>query len=278
MTERLYLADDAVTTFEATVERVLSDPHRIVLDRTHFYPTGGGQPHDTGTIRAVDGDGSTRWRVVDVEMRDTVYHEVEPADDAGGADDDAGGADDDAGDDGERVSLPEPGTAVACEVDADRRAAHSRYHTAQHLLSALLLDEFDAPTTGNQLYRDRARLDAEYDRFTDADLDRIEARLNELVADGRAVSSYTMDRETAEATLDTDRTRIDLLPDSIEELRIVEIAGADADDEPYDRTACAGTHVANTADIGEVVVTGRETKGPEEERVRFALADHVDAD
>ena len=271
MTERLYLADDAVTTFVATVERVLSDPDRLVLDRTHFYPTGGGQPHDTGTIRVADDGGTDRWRVVDVEMRDTVYHEVEPV---GGAD----GAGDAATDAPESLSLPEPGTEVACEIDADRRAAHSRYHTAQHLLSALLLDEFDAPTTGNQLYRDRARLDAEYDRFTDADLDRIEGRLNELVADGRAVSSYTMDRETAEATLDTDRTRIDLLPDSIEELRIVEIAGEDAEDEPYDRTACAGTHVANTAEIGEVVVTGRETKGPDEERVRFALAEHVDAD
>ncbi|WP_424015308.1 alanyl-tRNA editing protein [Halorubrum xinjiangense] len=271
MTERLYLADDTMTAFEATVERVLSDPDRVVLDRTHFYPTGGGQPHDTGTIRVADDDGDARWRVVDVEMRDTVYHEIEPVDGADGENGETGGPD-------ESPALPEPGTEVACEVDADRRAAHSRYHTAQHLLSALLLDEFDARTTGNQLYADRARLDAEYDRFTDDDLDRIEARINELVADGRPVSSYTMDRETAEATLDTYRTRIDLLPDSIEELRIVEIAGADDADEPYDRTACAGTHVANTADIGEVVVTGRETKGPEEERVRFALAEHVDAD
>lgn len=264
MTERLYLADDAVTTFEATVERVLSDPDRLVLDRTHFYPTGGGQPHDTGTIRAADGDGDAQWRVVDVEMADTVHHEVERIDATGGSDGES--------------ALPEPGTDVVCEVDADRRAAHSRYHTAQHLLSALLLAEYGAQTTGNQLYRDRARLDAAYDRFTDDDLDRIEARLNELVADARPVSSYTMDRETAEATLDTDRTRIDLLPDSIEELRIVEIAGASEGDEPYDRTACAGTHVANTADIGEVVVTGRETKGPDEERVRFALDEHVDAD
>mgnify|MGYP006278628993 FL=1 len=271
MTERLYLADDAVTAFEATVERVLSDPDRIVLDRTHFYPTGGGQPHDTGTIRVAGDGGTARWRVVDVEMRDTVYHEIEPVNAAADPDDGAVDAD-------EPPALPEPGTEVACEIDADRRAAHSRYHTAQHLLSALLLDEFDARTTGNQLYHDRARLDAEYDRFTDADLDRIEARLNELVADARPVSSYTMDRETAEATLDTDRTRIDLLPDSIDELRIVEVAGADAEDDPYDRTACAGTHVANTADIGEVVVTGRETKGPDEERVRFALADHVGDD
>ncbi|QUO46649.1 MULTISPECIES: alanyl-tRNA editing protein [Halorubrum] len=275
MTERLYLADDTVTAFEATVERVLSNPDRLVLDRTHFYPTGGGQPHDTGTIRVADDGGTARWRVVDVEMADTVHHEIEPAGEAGGPE---GGAADDASDAAESPPLPEPGTEVACEIDADRRAAHSRYHTAQHLLSALLLDEFDARTTGNQLYADRARLDAEYDRFTDADLDRIEARLNELVADGREVASYTMDRETAEATLDTDRTRIDLLPDSIEELRIVEIAGADDADEPYDRTACAGTHVADTADIGEVVVTGRETKGPDEERVRFALAEHVDAD
>ncbi|MFW6000258.1 MAG: alanyl-tRNA editing protein [Halorubrum sp.] len=272
MTERLYLADDTVTAFEATVERVLSNPDRLVLDRTHFYPTGGGQPHDTGTVRLADGDEPAGWRVVDVEMADTVHHEVEPVSGADGA------VDDGAADADESPALPEPGTEVACEIDAERRAAHSRYHTAQHLLSALLLDEFDARTTGNQLYADRARLDAAYDRFTAEDLDRIEARLNDLVADGRSVSSYTMDRETAEATLDTDRTRIDLLPDSIEELRIVEIAGADDEDEPYDRTACAGTHVANTADIGDVVVTGRETKGPDEERVRFALADHVDAD
>jgi len=117
---------------------------------------------------------------------------------------------------------------------------------------------------------------------------QIETRLNELVADERPVTSYTMNREEAEATLDTDRTRIDLLPDSISELRIVEIGAArgtdgndgdDGDDgnkEPYDRTACAGTHVANTAEIGPIVVTGRETKGSDEDRVRFALAEHVD--
>jgi len=181
------------------------------------------------------------------------------------------------------ATLPEPGTEVVGDIDADRRAAHSRYHTAQHLLSALLLAEFDAQTTGNQLYHDHAHLDAAYDRFDEADLARIETRLNELVADERPVASYTMDRAEAEATLDTDRTRIDLLPESIEELRIVEVgaagaddAGLDADAEPYDRTACAGTHVSDTADIGEVVVTGRETKGGDEERVRFALAEHLD--
>ncbi|MFW5917347.1 MAG: alanyl-tRNA editing protein [Halorubrum sp.] len=282
MTEELYLEDDAVTTFEATVERALDD--RIVLDRTHFYPTGGGQPHDTGTLRIADGEGDTggdardrRWRVVDVRKKDTIYHTLEPAGDGpseAGEEPTAGA-----------VAPPEPGTTVIGEIDADRRSAHSRYHTAQHLLSALLLAEFDAQTTGNQLYDDHAHLDAAYDRFDETDLARIESRLNELVDDERPVRSYAMDREEAEATLDTERTRIDLLPDSIAELRIVEIgaaggaAGGDGDDggdaEPYDRTACAGTHVDNTAAIGEVVVTGRETKGGNEERVRFALADHV---
>jgi misacylated tRNA(Ala) deacylase len=277
MTEELYLADDTVTTFEATAERALDD--RVVLDRTHFYPTGGGQPHDTGTLRVADGEGDARWRVVDVQKKDTIYHTLAArgAEDAGDVSDDARNAD------GDAPSPPEPGTAVVGEIDAARRSAHSKYHTAQHLLSALLLNEFDAQTTGNQLYDDRAHLDAAHDRFDDADLDRIEDRLNELVADGRPVRSYVMDRAEAEATLDPERTRIHLLPDSIEELRIVEIgaagadeAGPEADADPYDRTACAGTHVGDTAEIGEVVVTGRETKGSDEERVRFALAEHVD--
>ena len=264
MTDQRYLEDATVRTFEATVERALDD--RIVLDGTHFYPTGGGQPNDTGRIEA-DGDS---WRVVDVEKKDVIYHRLEPAD-------------------GTAAATPTEGTTVTGHLDWDRRYAHMRYHTAQHLLSALLLDEFDAPTTGNQLYHDHAHLDCAYDRFDDADLASIERRLNELVDEGRPVRWYTMDRDRAEETLDTDRTRIDLLPDSIRELRIVEIgderarAGGGAIDSPpadadrvppYDRTACAGTHVENTAEIGEIDVDGRETKGSNEERIRFVLADH----
>ena len=261
MTEELYLTDDTVRRFDATVERALDD--RITLDRTQFYPTGGGQPHDTGVLRVAD-DPDRRWRVVDVEKSETVSHTLAPID---------GDA---------PPSLPSPGTDVVGEIDWDRRHAHARYHTAQHLLSALLLREFDARTTGNQLYADHAHLDAEYGRFEADDLARIEDRLNELVGDDRPVERYTMDRTAAEATLDADRTRIDLLPDSITELRIVEIGGPDdgsgggTEDGPYDRTACAGTHVGSTGEVGEVVVTGRETKGRDEERIRFVLADHLD--
>jgi misacylated tRNA(Ala) deacylase len=242
MTEALYLTETDRREFEATVERVLDD--RVVLDRTCFYPTGGGQPHDTGALR----NGDAEWRVTDVEKRDTIYHHLELDDGA---------------------TAPEEGATVTGVVDWDRREAHMRYHTAQHLLSALLLEEYDAETTGNQLYHDHAHLDCAYDRFDDDDLEDIETRLNDLVDDGRPVRWYTMDREEAEERLDPDRTRIHLLPDSITEIRIVEIEGDDG--EPYDRTACAGTHVSNTAEIGSVRVTGRETKGADEERVRFEL-------
>ena len=261
MTEQLYLADSTVREFEATVERSLDD--RVVLDATHFYPTGGGQPNDAGTLRVLDGtadgdddrgagrggrtadDGSLS--VTDVEKTDTVYHRLDGP-------------------------TPAEGTRVRGVLDWERRRAHMRYHTAQHLLSAVLLAEFDARTVGNQLYADRARLDAEYPKFSETDLADVEARMNALVDEDRPVDHYTMAREVAEAELDTERTRIDLLPDSITELRIVEIGGAADDDEPFDRTACAGTHVAGLGEVGEVTVTGRTTQGGEKERVAFTLS------
>jgi misacylated tRNA(Ala) deacylase len=252
MTETLYLEDPTVRRVDATVERVLDD--RVVLDRTQFYPEGGGQPADTGTLIA---DGR-EIPVVDVRKKDTIYHEI----------------------DGEP---PAEGEQVEGDLDWERRYAHMRYHTAQHLLSALCLEEYDAPTRGNQLYTDRARIDVEHDRFTETDLADVEGRLNELVEDGMEVRWYTMDRDHAEQELDTERTRVDLLPDSVTELRIVEIGAAgtatgsasgETDDYGvYDRTACAGTHVSTTEEIGEVTVTGRETGGAGRERLRFILDD-----
>lgn len=239
VTEPLYLEDPTHVQFEATVERVVDD--RVVLDRTCFYPEGGGQPVDTGVLRA-DGES---WEVTDVRKRDTIYHHLE-------------------GD----AEPPAPGTTVEGELDAERRRAHSRYHTTQHLLSAVVLAEYDAETTGNQLYADRARLDCAYDRFTDDDLERIGRRLNDLIEDGLPIRWYTLERDVAEERLDPERTRLDLLPDSITEVRIVEIGDAD---DPIDQTACAGTHVENTAEIGRLEVTGRETRGPDEERIRFRL-------
>lgn len=254
MVEALYLEDSTAREFDARVERVIDDgdTSRVVLNRTHFYPEGGGQPADHGTL-----SGAHTWPVLDVQKTDEIYHTVE----------------------GEG---PSDGERVIGVLDWERRHAHMRYHTAQHLLSALLLAEYDAPTTGNQLHADRARLDCAYDRFTREDLDDIEARMNELVRADLDVRWYTLDRERAEAELDSERTRLDLLPGSITEIRIVEIGdgiASNPDGEPadpktvYDRVACAGTHVEHTGAIGHIEVTGRETRGKGEERVAFVLED-----
>ena len=247
MTDQLYLEDSTVGEFEATVERTVSDD-RVVLDRTHFYPEGGGQPADHGTIRSDDGV----WTVVDVQKHDGIHHYLEPAA-------------------GTEANFPDAGSTVTGALDWDRRYSHMRYHTAQHLLSALLLNEYDAETTGNQVRAHKATLDCAYERFHSDELEHVEARMNELVEQARPVEWYVMDREEAEAQLDPERTRLSLLPDSITQIRIVEIGPADGDDEPFDRTACAGTHVSNTEEIGAVTVTGRETKGSEEERITFEL-------
>ncbi|MFW5919720.1 MAG: alanyl-tRNA editing protein [Halanaeroarchaeum sp.] len=238
MTERLYFDDSYVDTFEATVEVVEDDA--VVLDRTAFYPTGGGQPHDTGWLQS---DG-VEVAVTDVSGRERIEHAV----------DDASGF--------------EPGDAVVGILDWDRRYALMQYHTAQHLFSAVLLEAFDAATTGNQLYPDRARIDCAYPRFEESDMRRIEGRFADLVAADHPVRTSVLDRETAESTLDTARTRIDLLPSSVTEVRMVEIGDAE---DPIDRTACAGTHVASTGELPPLELTGRETKGSEEERLRFHL-------
>ncbi|AUV81072.1 alanyl-tRNA editing protein [Salinigranum rubrum] len=242
MTTERYLTETDRRTFEATVERVLDD--RVVLDSTCFYPTGGGQPHDTGVLRA---DGET-WRVTRVEKRDTVYHTLDTVD----------------------ADPPAVGTTVVGELDWDRRYAHMRYHTAQHLLSAVLLERFDAETTGNQLYDDHAHLDCSYPRFSATDLADIEDRLNDIVTAEYPVEWYVLDREEADTRLDPERTRLHLLPDSITEIRIVEVS--EPDGTVYDRTACAGTHVASTGELGTVEIVGRETKGANEERVEFVLS------
>jgi|AntRauTorcE11898_2_1112593.scaffolds.fasta_scaffold19994_2 misacylated tRNA(Ala) deacylase len=253
MTETPYLEDSYQRTIEATVERSLDD--RVVLDRTICYPEGGGQPADHGTLRVLDEDSelsSESWRIVDVQKQDTIYHHLEPA-----GEEEAGEAD-------TTPAAPPEGAEVEVELDWERRHGHMRHHTAQHLLSRVLIDEFDASTRGNQVYADRARIDCEQDSFTERDLQTIEERINELIEDERSVAWYELDRETAEERLDPERTRIELLPDSITEIRIVEI-------EEFDRTACAGTHVENTSECGTFELIGRESKGDDVERLRFEL-------
>lgn len=237
MSERLYFDDAYLRRFEATVTEI--DEHTIFLDQTAFYPTGGGQPHDTGVF-SYEGD---TWQVTDVHGRQEIAHVLE----------------------GDALTF-DVGDHVAGELAWDRRYALMRYHTAQHLLSAVLIDAFDAMTTGNQLYTTRARIDCAYPRFEADDMAQIEQGVNAYIEADHPVRTYVLDRPVVEERLDTTRTRIDLLPSSVTEVRIVEIG---PEDDPIDRTACAGTHVNSTGEIPLIEVTGRETKGSEEERLAF---------
>lgn len=234
-TDRLYWVDQRCRKFGARVLEQRDDG--IVLDRTAFYPTGGGQPNDTGALVSTGSE----WTVTDVQQRDEIVHRTEAAG-------------------------PEPGTSITGLLDWDRRWGLMRHHTAQHLLSAIMLEDFSAPTAGNQVYTNRARLDCDSDRLDRTDLDEIEDRLNAFVDADHSVRTYTLSRDRAEQELDSERTRLDLLPASVDPVRIVEIEGVD-------RTACGGTHVERTGEIGCIEVAGRETGGRGRERVRFRIVE-----
>lgn len=228
MTELIYFEDSYTKEFDAKVKE--TKENRVILDKTAFYPQGGGQPSDTGKIEGIP-----------VKMVEKKSGEVEHI---------LGG------------KVPETEKTVHCVLNWNRRYSHMKYHTAQHILSAVVLDEYDAKTTGNQIHQDKARIDFDTNIFDE--IEKIEEIVNSVINDRRNVKIYTMARNEAMEKLNPERTRIDLLPDSIKELRIVEI-------ENLDKTACAGTHVKNTGELGKFKVTETKSKGKERKRIEFGL-------
>jgi len=240
MTDLLYLPDsDDVTDFEDTVAEATED--YVVLEGTYFYPEGGGQPADRGYL---EWDGG-RADVRDVRKNHgDVRHYVEASE-------------------GE---VPLEGTTVRGVVDPDRRARLRRMHTAQHVVSRVVLDEFDAATAGNQIHVDRSRIDFEPADFDDADLSTIEDRTNEILARDLRVEKAERPREAVERETPEGRTQLDLIPDHVDPLRVVEIAD-------FDLCPCGGTHVDSVGEVGRVEITNRESKGEATERIEFELVD-----
>jgi len=238
MTELRYLPDaDGVTRFEATVEEATED--YIVLDGTYFYPEGGGQPPDHGTL-SWDGGEAT---VGDVRKNHgDVRHYVDALE----------------GD------PPEPGTPIHGEIDADRRGTLRRMHTAQHVLSRVVLDEYGATTAGNQIYEDRSRIDFEPVEFDEEDIQRIQRLANGVIDRDLAVTKAERPRAEVEAETDEGRALLDLIPDSVDPLRVVAI-------EDYDYCPCGGTHVDHLGEIGRIEILKTTRKGSETERIEFVL-------
>ena len=231
--ERLYYADSFLKSFPAAVAdvRELSrtggeSVWQIALNRTAFYPTSGGQPSDTGTLRAVSPSGASLDIPVDSVDEDEhgqVWH-----------------------------FAPRPlavGAQVEGHIDWERRFDHMQQHTGQHLLSAVFLRELSAPTVSFHLGESLSTIDLADGPFTQHSLERIERLANQIIAEDRAVSVRNVPRAEAESMLAAGALR--KLPERGGAIRLIEIDG-------IDRNACGGTHVRTTGQIGGLLLRGTE--------------------
>jgi misacylated tRNA(Ala) deacylase len=244
--EQLCYSDAYLRSVEARVAAVeMGEGTRLVLDRTVFYPGGGGQPSDRGLImRASDGRS---WTVRSARRSGgEIVHELEPSD-------------------GEP---PAVGDFVRVDLDWARRLALMRTHTALHTLCGVVWRDYGALVTGGNMEPGAGRMDFEFERMSGDLVDAIEATVNRELAAERDVRVKVLPREKAFAIPDLIRTKVNLLPEGIEEIRTIEIVGLDLQ-------ADGGTHVANTREVGGIRVLGYESKGRINKRIRIELVDPV---
>lgn len=246
MSDALYLKDSYLKEFTSIVRAAFDQDgtHLIVLDQTAFYPTGGGQPHDTGTIVAEDG---TAYEVTDVKK--THYTQ-----------------------DGKNIPCIahhvnkaglQPGDKVTGRINWQRRYTLMRVHTAAHALCAIIHDNAGAKITGHQLGVEKSHVDFSLDTFDREQMQQFVEECNQLLQEGKQVTYYWMKRE--DALQDPALVKLaHVLPPEIEELRIVEIDG-------IDKQADGGTHVRNTRECGEIEILKQENKGKGRKRVYFTL-------
>ncbi len=234
MTELLYVTDAYVQTFEAVVTAV-SD-NGVVLNRTAFYPGGGGQPNDVGALTA----GDQTWHVTRVKkVGGDVVHFV----------------------DGE---LPVVGTAVTGQLDWERRYQLMRTHTAMHILCGVIWRDYGASVTGGNMDPLKGRMDFEFETMRLELVAEIETAVNKEVEAARETRVQILPREEAFQIPDLIRTKISLLPEGISEVRTVELVGLDLQ-------ADGGTHVNNTSEVGRMRITDYKSKGKINKRIYVEL-------
>ncbi len=234
MTELVYQTDSYLKEFDATVTGV--EGNAVALDRSAFYPGGGGQPNDVGSLQA----GDQVWPVVKVRKAgDTVWHEVQG-------------------------QPPAPGTLVHGVVEWDRRYKLMRTHTALHILCGVVFRDYGASVTGGNMEPLRARMDFEFETMRQELVHEIEEKVNVEVAKGHDIRVKILPREEAFQIPDLIRTKINLLPEGIPMVRTVEIVGLDLQ-------ADGGTHVANTREVGRIRVLDYKSKGKINKRIEIAV-------
>jgi len=236
VTDLLYMGDSYLREFDAVVTAV-AGPGQLIFDRTAFYAGGGGQPCDTGSL----SDGQRSWAVTSVAKKDgQIVHQLD-------------------GDD-----APAPGTHVQGTVDWERRYKLMRTHTALHVLCGTVFREYGAQVTGGNMGTDKARMDFELEDLNPERVAHIEELANQAISAGLPVTWRSLPREEAFQIPDLIRTKINLLPESISEIRVVEIEGLDLQ-------ADGGTHVRNTSEVGGIKVVGTRSKGRINKRLEIEL-------
>lgn len=237
-TEELAPKDSYLSTAEG---RVLSvSDGGLFLDRTVFYARGGGQPGDVGEIRWDGGQAD----VVDTIRKDGMpFHVL-----------------------AEGSALPEPGTPVEGVIEWDRRYTVMRTHTALHALSGVVWRDYGAKVTGGNMTPGEARMDFELDGISTEFGAEVERKLNEELVKGYPTEVIVMAREIALQDPDLIRTKVNLIPDFVTEIRVVDIKG-------LDRQADGGTHVRSTLEVGHIEVVKTESKGKANKRMRIRVTD-----
>lgn len=237
MTELLFLTDAYVQEFEATVTAQVEGG--VVLDRTAFYPGGGGQPCDFGVLQV---DNET-WNVVKVKKVDgQVVHFI----------------------DGETAVSASSGQAVTGKLDWARRYQLMRTHTAMHILCGVVWRDYGAQVTGGNMDPLKGRMDFEFETMRQELVAEIEKAVNKEVASAREVRVQILPREEAFQIPDLIRTKINLLPAGIKEVRTVELVGLDLQ-------ADGGTHVNNTSEVGTIKIVNYKSKGKINKRIYVEL-------
>jgi misacylated tRNA(Ala) deacylase len=237
MTELLFQTDAYLKEFDGTVTAVNGD--LVTLDRTAFYPRGGGQPSDAGTLN-VGGEGQA-YRVLEVKKQGgEVWHKLD------------------------RAATFAAGAQAHGTLDWDRRHKLMRTHTALHILCGMMFRDFGVSVTGGDMEPLAARMDFELEHMSATFAQEVEERVNLEVAAARDIRVKILPREEAFKIPDLIRTKINLLPPDIQQVRVVEIVGLDLQ-------ADGGTHVANTREVGHIKVVGHESKGKINKRLRIAV-------
>ena len=238
MTERIYATDAYARSMDGVVLETDAVDRRLLLDRTVFYPGGGGQPPDTGTLWVGD-DELAVGRVT--QDGAGVWHWVEGA-------------------------LPGRGTKLRGEIDWERRHSLMRTHTAMHALCGVVWNRFQSPVTGGNMNPGEGRLDFDIPTWDPEERPALEAELNRQLALQLPVEVSFLPRDAADQDPSLIRTKANLLPPTITEVRVIDIVG-------LDRQADGGTHVASTREVGGVHISKVESKGRGFRRIRIALAE-----